>query len=273
MSPIPEFCRSTIGIMKTIDTKLKVLLDENANLPDNFLEHHMNNADTGLYLASCLQDQFLFIADSFQSITGYSPRMLLHHGIDRLLDLIHREDIEGTIDRIIRECMLKPQYAAKALRQYGFPRPFSLEYRLKHASGKWIWIRDTKCIVSFDRHGNHDKILGSLEDVTQEKFREELAFKDTIVGDLRGNGIVEAWKKIMRAKEPSPALTKREKEILALLGQGYSSKQLADRLYISINTVETHRRHLIEKFNVRNSVELVTKASRTSCLSPAHLAV
>jgi DNA-binding CsgD family transcriptional regulator len=63
----------------------------------------------------------------------------------------------------------------------------------------------------------------------------------------------------------SPASTRispREKEVLRLVAAGYSSKQIAADLAISENTVETHRRHLLEKFKVNNSTALVKEAHR-----------
>jgi DNA-binding NarL/FixJ family response regulator len=55
--------------------------------------------------------------------------------------------------------------------------------------------------------------------------------------------------------------TKREVEVLTLIGEGFSSKQIAGKLFISINTVETHRRHLLEKMEVKNSMELIRQAT------------
>lgn len=53
------------------------------------------------------------------------------------------------------------------------------------------------------------------------------------------------------------ALTPREKEILQLISNGDSSKVIADKLNISRETVVSHRKNLIQKFSVKNSVELV----------------
>ena len=55
-------------------------------------------------------------------------------------------------------------------------------------------------------------------------------------------------------------ITPREKEVLLLVSQGHSTKQIADKLSISIRTVETHRINLLKKLNVGNSAELVKKS-------------
>lgn len=51
--------------------------------------------------------------------------------------------------------------------------------------------------------------------------------------------------------------TPREKEILELIANGFTSNEIADKLFISLNTVETHRRNLISKFQARNMAEMI----------------
>ncbi|MEM7371390.1 MAG: response regulator transcription factor [Bacteroidota bacterium] len=57
-----------------------------------------------------------------------------------------------------------------------------------------------------------------------------------------------------------PQLTQRELEVLALIAEECTTEEIAEKLFISKNTVQTHRKHLISKFGVRNSVGLVLKA-------------
>ena len=56
------------------------------------------------------------------------------------------------------------------------------------------------------------------------------------------------------------ALTDREKEILQLLVEGDSYKLVADKLFISFFTVQTHIKHIYEKLHVNSKTEAVTKA-------------
>lgn len=55
-------------------------------------------------------------------------------------------------------------------------------------------------------------------------------------------------------------LTDRELEILKLITQEYSGKEIGEELFISSNTVETHRKNLIKKLNVKNTIGLVKYA-------------
>ncbi len=55
-------------------------------------------------------------------------------------------------------------------------------------------------------------------------------------------------------------ITKREKEILLLIVDGFSNKEIADKLFLSIRTVENHRNHLLQKFDAKNTAGLVKRA-------------
>lgn len=66
---------------------------------------------------------------------------------------------------------------------------------------------------------------------------------------------------------PLPAsLTKREAEIIALAAQGLSSKEISEKLIISLRTVETHRFNIFEKLGLKNLPELVRYAIRTGLI-------
>lgn len=60
----------------------------------------------------------------------------------------------------------------------------------------------------------------------------------------------------------APYLTPREKEIIGLIAQGQTSKDIAAKLYISVATVETHRTNIMMKLDVKNAAGLVSYAFR-----------
>ncbi|WP_343625892.1 response regulator transcription factor [Flavobacterium lindanitolerans] len=64
-----------------------------------------------------------------------------------------------------------------------------------------------------------------------------------------------------------PRLTKREKEILALLIKGKSTQEISEELFLSFLTIQTHRRNLLQKFDVKNSLELINFANENGLLN------
>ena len=59
-----------------------------------------------------------------------------------------------------------------------------------------------------------------------------------------------------------PRLTKREQEILKLISKGHTTQAIADALFVSPLTIETHRRNLMVKFKVKNAAELIMEAAK-----------
>jgi len=65
-----------------------------------------------------------------------------------------------------------------------------------------------------------------------------------------------------RGEEQFDVLTPRELEVLKLIAEAYTSKQIADALFISIKTVERHRQNILDKLGMRDRVELTRYAIR-----------
>lgn len=68
----------------------------------------------------------------------------------------------------------------------------------------------------------------------------------------------EALKK--QDKNPIPALTRREKEILIKISDGFTNQQIADQLYVDISTVSSHRKNMLAKYDVPNTAQLIKLA-------------
>ncbi|HSM46796.1 MAG TPA: response regulator transcription factor [Draconibacterium sp.] len=63
-----------------------------------------------------------------------------------------------------------------------------------------------------------------------------------------------------------PILTRREKEILELIAAGLTNQEIADKLFISYTTVDTHRKNLLQKFEAKNVAVLINLATKNGFL-------
>ena len=68
-------------------------------------------------------------------------------------------------------------------------------------------------------------------------------------------------------KEPYDRLTAREREILKLIAEGHTSREIADKLFISLKTVLGHRTKIMEKLDLHNRSELIKYAIRKGLIS------
>lgn len=69
-----------------------------------------------------------------------------------------------------------------------------------------------------------------------------------------------------KEKKLSQDLTKREHEILELVAEGKSNREVGETLFISVKTVETHKTHILEKLGLRNTAELVKYAIKNNII-------
>jgi DNA-binding NarL/FixJ family response regulator len=63
-----------------------------------------------------------------------------------------------------------------------------------------------------------------------------------------------------------PILTRREKEVLELIAAGLTNQEIAEKLFISYTTVDTHRKNLLQKFNAKNVAVLINLATKNGFL-------
>ena len=61
-------------------------------------------------------------------------------------------------------------------------------------------------------------------------------------------------------EDESPGLSTRERQVVALVAAGFSNREIADRLALSVHTIETHRQHLMDKFDIHSVTGLAKYA-------------
>jgi DNA-binding NarL/FixJ family response regulator len=71
--------------------------------------------------------------------------------------------------------------------------------------------------------------------------------------------VVESFRQKGRNRDETISLTAREEETLLLLTKGYSNKEIADKLNLSVETVRSHLKHIYEKMHVRSRAEAVAR--------------
>lgn len=104
-----------------------------------------------------------------------------------------------------------------------------------------------------DKNSRYDEFMKSIQALLLNEIYICDYAKDRMINFISN----EQEHHKIHIKDP---LTKREVEILKLICDGLSSKDISEKLFISINTVETHRKRILLKLNVKNSVGVVKYA-------------
>lgn len=99
-----------------------------------------------------------------------------------------------------------------------------------------------------------------LKNASQEELMEGI--QEVMKGKLYLS--LEAAQSLRQSAEtPVPVLTRREKEILELIADGMTNNEIAQKLFISVSTVDTHRKNLLAKFEAKNIAALIRMATQS----------
>lgn len=136
-------------------------------------------------------------------------------------------------------------------------------------------------IIALSMHSDRRFIEGMLRAgvsayVLKDSPIEELCYAIRVVMDNRtylsqeiAGTVVKGYLAQLTQGEnaASSPLTAREREVLQLIAEGKKTKQVAQRLHVSIKTVETHRRQIMEKLNIKSIAQLTKFAIREGLTS------
>lgn len=138
--------------------------------------------------------------------------------------------------------------------------------------------RDIKVIAfsSFDDTNYVKQILrkGAMGYVLKNASRQTLV--DAITSVYNGNEYIDdtIQKAIVRESVTGQRrsmfeipLTKREKEVLKLIAEEYTNQEIADNLFLSLRTIETHRANLSQKLGAKNTASLVKEAIKRGLIT------
>lgn len=103
-----------------------------------------------------------------------------------------------------------------------------------------------------------------------EVARRVMESLGTGAGAAGGKGAAESQAREPEPRQEHPALaplTEREREVLTHIAQGLTNQEIAQRLYISIKTVQAHRANIMEKLDLHDAVELTKFAIRTGLVT------
>ena len=99
-------------------------------------------------------------------------------------------------------------------------------------------------------------------------IREVVDGRTYLSPSISGVVVDDYLHRLSKAEAPgSDALTDREREVLQLIAEGKSTKQIALKLHVSVKTIETHRRQIMNKLNIHSVAELTKYAVRKGLTS------
>jgi DNA-binding CsgD family transcriptional regulator len=209
----------------------------------------LDRASSFFYLFDFVCMRYLYCSESIQHVMGYTARDWIERGPDWVFSTVYPEDVRRLKD------------LHKALFDYYYSLPVSerkdykyvWQVRVVRKDGQPIWIMQQGSFIDIESNGKPMITFDILTDTTQFK-------KDNCITLTMFKNVNDPKLKLYFPLAGGEPFTKREIELIGFLSEGLSSKEIAERLFISPHTVDTHRRNMLKKSGVRDSNKMIVFA-------------
>lgn len=193
-------------------------------------------------------------------------QLLTREGISAVLAPfkdIHVLGYASTADRL--DQMIRQSEPKVVIVDHDFNHDFGIE-DIKNISARFNFTN----VLVLSNNPNRGTIIELIEHgiknhITKYCQKDELV--DAVYATAKGveyfcediSKILFGDKQILLTAENTPPLSSRETEIIHLIAKGLTNKDIADKLYLSVHTIKTHRKNIIKKlgFTFKNAAELV----------------
>jgi DNA-binding CsgD family transcriptional regulator len=243
--------------------KFKNLVDsvtiEAENIDYSILGHHVNLLEriavienSSMTIFDMFQKKYVFIRSNFKDVLGYDEIRAAEDGSSYFFKRMHPKDVPLVIDTSAKGLEFINSLPPENRQDY----KTVFEHRLMDSTGQYIRFLQQETVLELDLIGNVWLIL-ILTDVCPNQL-ETKVFQRSLINVKTGKTTLFSNDDIGSDAGLSP----REVEIIGLLGKGFFSKEIADRLFISVNTVNNHRQNIIRKMGVSNTSEAFSYARK-----------
>jgi DNA-binding CsgD family transcriptional regulator len=220
-----------------------------------FLENlsMMQNSFVSIFDLSVMEH--VYLSPNYSDLLGWDPEKISSPENDYMNQRMHPDDL-AHLNSVSGQFFGLILHVDPAWREQMKYIKLIMDYRTIGKDGNYVRVIEQHKLLELDQFGNVWLSMSVLDLSPDQDLTSLCRYRlvNTLTGELYHFPTSEL---ISENK-----LSLREKEILQLLAKGLISKQIADKLFISVNTVNTHRQRIIEKLNVSNTTEAVQYAGR-----------
>ncbi len=168
-------------------------------------------------------------------------------------------------DMVIMDVAMPELNGPEAVRQILAERPRMKVIALSmHADRRYVTgMLSAGASAYILKHCAFEELVRAIHTVRSGQFYLSPAIAGIVVNEL-------AQAKAARSRAPrsdSKALTAREREVLQLIAEGHSARDIGQRLHLSVKTIETHRRQMMQKLDIHSVADLTKFAIREGLTS------
>ncbi len=199
------------------------------------------------YLFDLINAEFKFISDDIKEVLGYEPEQVT---IEFFMSKMHPDDVHTFLNFEAAVIEFFRNLPEEKMTKY----KIMYDYRIEDSQGKYVRILHQVMTYEVD-YGKTLISLGLHTDISHLKKDNKQSL--SLIG-LEGEPSYYDYT-VAQIYKPRSIFTKREQEILEFLLQGESIDSIANKLFLSSSTVNTHRRNILDKTFCKNTIELAVK--------------
>ncbi|WP_375234906.1 LuxR C-terminal-related transcriptional regulator [Winogradskyella sp.] len=194
---------------------------------------------------------FEYVSKNFKSCTGLDVTLLKTEGMRYFWSRIHPEDLEKWL-KALNELMV---FTLEKINDSDRDKAnYTWNYRFKNADNTYVNIVQNTTPLAFDNTGK--PIIGLAHyTVLHQDIVMDISASAKLLNV--NNEYETVFFNTYSQKLLSAGISHRERDVIRLLVQNLSSKEISARLNISSHTVDTHRRNILKKLNISSTGELV----------------
>lgn len=223
----------------------------------DFLERLSEVENSSVTVLDLYQKKYIFLRSRY--FEPFDDPLLDHDPQDPYyyLQIIHPDDLPIVMDSYIRFLKFFLNLPVEERKNY----KLILNFRQRDKYGKYLNVILQLVVLDLDKKGNVWLVL-ILDDLLPDKISFEGVNRRVI--HIK-SGKICLFKDELDSKTKT-FLSTREVEVLGLVSKGFASKEIADKLFLSINTVNNHRQNILEKVGATNTSEAVSYARNLGLL-------
>lgn len=246
-----------IGLLHSVwDHSKKFSSQKNVDVQPQLFDHFIASVfSTGPYyffILDIIESQILYMDPLIQTIHGVDPNMTTYQD---MISLIHPEDITlHSKAETLKWNLLNPKTGTHPSKNH----KISYSIRLRVSDGSYQLFNQQSMILSTTADGGIEKMLIIYTNISHLSPLNTGKLSAFGLGDETSFLIIDIDHKV-DVNVLKSQFTKRELEIIRLLSRGHNSLEIAEKLFISYDTVKTHRKNILHKAECKNVTQLITK--------------
>lgn len=212
------------------------------------------------YVVKFPDGKYNFLGKQQESVSGYANEEFMAKGVQLFLESIHPEEIDIILQQVYPDITT---FVASLDEEAKKRVMFQYNYRFRRKDGVYVNLLENVHILELDEMGRPGVVLGNIIMLHNSDFLPvRLNIKKFGTSEMAETLLTKVYSDLQRKR----LVTERELEVLRYLATGKTSKEVGRQLFISPNTVDTHRRNLLKKLECKTVVELTQIAFQHALL-------